>query len=903
VKTGTRLNHYEIVAPLGEGGMGQVYRAEDTRLKRQVALKVLPPEVASDPDRLARLEREAQVLAQLDHPNVAGVYGLEEATVEGRAERFLVMQLAEGETLADRLGSGALPVDEAVGIARQVALGLEAAHARGIVHRDLKPANVMLGSTGEVKILDFGLAKAVVAGEEASRFSADLTASPTVVAATAAGVIMGTAPYMSPEQARGRPVDRRTDLWALGCVLYEMLTGKRAFEGETATDVIASVVQREPDWDALPATTPGALRRVLAQCLAKDAADRLRDGGDAALLLVESLDADRAVDAARAPVGQGVLLPWIVAAASVLVALGALWLRPTSEASVAPTRFSLVIPDDLGVPTLQYQEAQSLATLALSPDADRIAYVAHDGSDARLMVQRLGEFEATTLPGTLGVIAPFFGPRGRSLAFFSGAALWRIDLPGGVPLEVAAASPFAEGGTWTDDDRIVFTASYADALSIVSASGGEARELTRLNSAANEVSHRWPHALPGDRGVLFVATSSLMESLDEARIAVVGLDGGEHRILIDGGTRPAYLSSGHIVFARNGALYAVPFDLDRLEVTGAPTLVLEGVTTAPTTGNAFYAATREGALAYIAGGSTAVEAQVVRLAPGQRAQPTSLPLSNFNPSSVSPDGRRLLGGRAAANDKLWIADLVVGTLTRLTSGIGNDQPGPWSPNGRWAIFSSDRAGGLRQMYRMPVDGSAAPELMVERARSSYPGRVAREPGLLGYEMLTESNGFDAFVLAIDPDGAPSGEPILVAGGPGYQGEVAPSPDGNLVAYTSSESGESAIYVMARSTGNRARVTRSSGRGAAWLDEGRRLAYLDDRTLMVVDVLDTEALTFGDPEVLGENTSSFGYAVDVDGRSLFVGVAADMLESRPEIRIDLDWGRRVAEATSGANRSR
>jgi len=899
LQTGTRLNHYEIVAPLGEGGMGQVYRAEDTRLKRQVAIKVLPPEVAADPDRLARLEREAQVLAQLEHPNVAGVYGLEEAEVEGRTERFLVMQLAEGETLADRLSAGALPVDEAVGIARQIALGLEAAHARGIVHRDLKPANVMLGPTGEVKILDFGLAKAFVADDDTRRFSADLTASPTVMAATAAGVIMGTAPYMSPEQARGKPVDRRTDLWALGCVLYEMLAGKRAFDGETATDVIASVVQREPDWDALPATAPATLRRLIRHCLAKEAAGRLRDGGDAALLLGESLDADEAVDAERASTNRSPLVPWIVAAASVLVALAALWLRSGPDASETPARFSVVIPDDLGVPTLQYQEAQSLATLALSPDADRIAYVAHDGSDARLMVQRLGEFEATTLPGTLGAIAPFFGPGGRSLAFFSGPTLWRIDLPGGVPRDIAPASPFAEGGTWTDDDRIVFTASYADPLSIVPAGGdGEVRALTRLDTAANEVSHRWPHALPGNRGVLFVAKSSLMESLDEGRIAVVGLDGGEHRILIDGGTRPGYLSSGHIVFARDGALYAVPFDLDSLEVTGAPTPVLEGVTTSGQTGNAFYTATLEGALAYISGGSTAVEAQVVRRTPGQPAQPTTLPRSNFNPSSVSPDGRRLLGGRAAANDKLWVADLVVGTLTRLTSGIGNDQPGPWSPNGRWAIFSSDRAGGLRQMYRMPADGSAEPELMVERARSSYPGRVAREAGLIGYDMLTESSGFDAFVLPIDPDGAPTGEPILVAGGPGYQGEVAPSPDGDLVAYTSSESGESAIYVMSHATGNRARVTRTSGRGAAWLDDGRRLVYLEDRTLMIVDVLDKQALTFGDPEALGENTSSFGYAVDVDGRSLLVGDVADTLESRSEIRIDLAWGRHVVEATSG-----
>ena len=876
--------------------MGRVYLAEDTRLKRRVAIKVLPPDVADDPERLARLKREAQVLAQLDHPNVAGVYGLEECPIEDRVERFLVMQLADGETLGDRLVSGPLNTADAIEIARQVALGLDAAHAQGIIHRDLKPDNIMLGDAGDVKILDFGLAKAVAADGSTSRFSPELTASPTIMAATVAGVIMGTAPYMSPEQARGKPVDRRTDLWALGCVLFEMLTGKRTFDGETATDVIASVVQREPDWDMVPAETPAEIRRLLRRCLAKDPAHRLRDAGDAGLMLAEGLNAGATSEqvavagAVAGPVAR--LFPWLVAVAAVTVALVILVMRPATPAASGPTRFSVVLPDEIGVPTLNYGETASLAGIALAPDASRLAFVGYDGAQGNLYVQSVGEFEATLLPGTLGATAPFFSPDGSQVAVFAGSRLWRIELPGGVPVEITPATTYAEGGTWGPDGTIVFTPSYADGLWVVPATGGDARQLTQLNREAGEVSHRWPHFLPDGRSILFVVKSSTIESLDAAKIAVADLETGAVHVVLEGGTRPSYLDSGQLVFARGSRLYATSFDLASLDVTGAPVAVLEGVASSPATGNAFYATTRSGKLAYVGGESRLPQAEIVRLTPGEVPQPLEFDALNYVVTDLAPDGRRLLVGRAAANDELWIADLRGSSLTRLTSGEGNDQPGAWSPDGRWVIFASDRNGGAMRMFRVSAEGGEASPLM-EATASAYPGRLARQAGLLGYHAWAEATGFDAYVLPVAADGTPSGDAILVAGGPDAETSVAPSPDGSLVAYTSTESGEPAVYVVDLERGVRVRLTQMTGDRAAWAPDGRRLFFWSERGLFAAPLTDAGSLTFGEAELVADGEYMVDFAIDADGRSLLAGVVDPYNGDRSEIRLDLGWGQRIS----------
>jgi serine/threonine-protein kinase len=895
VQSGTRLNHYEIVAPLGEGGMGRVYRATDTRLRRQVAIKVLPPELAGDAERLARLEREAQVLAQLEHPNVAAVYGLEEATVEGHAERFLVMQLAEGQTLAERLESGAVPVDEAVEIARRVALGLEAAHARGIVHRDLKPANIMLGSAGDVKLLDFGLAKALGVDREHGT-DKDVAESPTMMAVTGAGVILGTAPYMSPEQARGKAVDRRADLWALGCVLYEMLAGRRAFDGETATDVIAKVVQSEPEWAALPPEVPAAIRRLLARCLAKNADARLRDAGDVALLLGEGLaTGPGAGTGPPAVAGRSKatrMVPWTIAAAAVLLAALA-WLMPSgADSPTGPERFSVSIAESSGVPVVDYMGANSLAGLALSPDGRQLAFVGHDGTQGSLWVQQLGEFEPVEIPGSFDAIAPFFSPDNRQLGFVAAGNLWRVALPGGVPVAVASASNLTEGATWTEGGSIVFTRSYADPLSLVDVGSGETRGLTKLDVAAGEASHRWPHALPGGRAVLFVVKTTTMESLDQGRIAVADLETGEHRVVLDGGTRPAYLESGHLVFARDGNLYAAPFDLDRLEVTGAPVQVLDGLVTDSSTGNAHYAVTRLGVLAYIPGGAMAASRQIWHVSPGE--VPVELPLeaANYSVGDLAPDGRRLLVGLAAANDKLWVVDLATGSRTRLVGGPGNDQPGVFSADGRWVVFASDRQGGYVRPHRVPVDGSAEPELILDDGTWGPLGRLAREAGLLGYESRSSEGNSDAYVLPVDSSGALVGEPRLVAGGVGDQGEVAPSPDGTLVAYTSTEAGDRAVYVVAPESGNRLRLTRSTSASPVWDRTGTVLFYESDGRIFRVPLRSAATLSFGEPELVADNLDYSTFTLAADGRSLLAAGDEEREVRRRDIRIDLAWGRTV-----------
>jgi len=895
LKSGTRLNQYEIVSPLGEGGMGRVYLAEDTRLKRQVAIKVLPPDVADDPERLARLKREAQVLAQLDHPNVAGVYGLEECQIEDRIERFLVMQLADGETLGDRLTSGPLTAADAIEVARQVALGLDAAHAQGIVHRDLKPANIMLGGAGDVKIVDFGLAKAVAADGSTSHFSPELTASPTIMAATVAGVIMGTAPYMSPEQARGKPVDRRTDLWALGCVLFEMLTSTRAFDGETATDVIASVVQREPDWDMLPAETPAEIRRLLRRCLAKDPAHRLRDAGDAGLMLVEGMSADSTSEELAAAAGGPAarLFPWLVAAAAVTVAAVMFAQQPAAPASSGPARFSVVLPDGIGVPTGKYGESASLAGVALAPDASQLAFVGYNGAQGNLYVQRVGEFEATLLPGTLGATAPFFSPDGSQVAVFAGSRLWRIELPGGVPVEITPASTFAEGGSWGLDGTIVFTPSYADGLWIVPATGGAARQLTQLDRGAGEVSHRWPHFLPDGRSILFVVKSSAIESLDAAKIAVANLQTGEVHVVLEGGTRPSYLDSGQLVFARGSRLYAAPFDLTTLDVTGAPVSVLVGVASSPNTGNAFYATTRSGKLAYVAGESRLTQTPIVRLAPDEVPQQLDFAALNYVVTDLAPDGRRLLVGRSAANDELWIADLRGSSLTRLTSGEGNDQPGVWSPDGRWVIFASDRGGGAMSMFRVSADGSGEASPLMEATAVAIPDRLSRQAGLLGYHTWTDENGFDAYVVPVADDGTPSGAPVLVAGGPDAETSVAPSPDGSLVAYTSTASGETAVYVVDLGRGSRVRLTQMTGDRAAWAADGKRLFFWSERGLFVAPLVDAGSLTFGESVLVADGAYQVDFAIDADGRSLLATGVDPYNGDRSEIRLDLGWGQRIS----------
>jgi serine/threonine protein kinase len=574
--SGTRLGSYEIQSALGAGGMGEVYRARDTKLGRDVALKILPALFAADPERLARFEREAQVLASLNHPNIAAIHGVEDSG----AIKALVLEFVDGPTLADRLARGALPLDEVLESARQIADALEAAHERGIIHRDLKPANIKLrepaGATSDVltvKVLDFGLAK--LAGPSEAGHYTDMTASPTLtMQATFAGTILGTAAYMSPEQAKGKSVDRRADIWAFGVVLWEMLTGRRMYEGETAPEILARVIEREPDLSALPASTPDSIRFLLARCLTKDPRRRLQAIGEARIVVERAIAEPAATggSASNASVSLGDspawrrAVPWAVAGA-LLLALAAILVQfPQSQSAPASRPFRMSV--ELGADVALNVPGPPSANLALSSDGELLAFVAEKrDSGIQLYIRRLEQLQATPLAGTTEARNPFFSPDGQWIAFFADGKLKKISVAGGAAVTLCDA-PSGRGGSWAEDGTIAFTPNGTPGTMLlrVSAAGGKPEPLIRL--AENEQLQRWPQFLTGGRAVLF--TSGNPGNFDEANIAVQRLPDGERKVVQRGAYFGRYVSSGHLIYIQGGTLFAVPFSLDRLEVTGQP---------------------------------------------------------------------------------------------------------------------------------------------------------------------------------------------------------------------------------------------------------------------------------------------------------------------------------------------
>jgi serine/threonine-protein kinase len=580
-----RLAHYQILGKLGAGGMGEVYRAEDTRLGRQVALKVLPSDLAAEADRVARFRREAQLLAALQHPRIAAIHGVEEI----ERQRVLVLELVEGEDLSERLRRGALDVEQALEVGRQLAEALEAAHEKGIVHRDLKPANIKLATDGGIKVLDFGLAKAV--GEETVEgLPIGLSMSPTVTRATQAGLIMGTAPYMSPEQARGRAVDRRTDIWAFGCVLYEALTGRRAFDGDSTTDILAAVVKEEPDWQALPPSLPPAVPLLLRRCLVKDPRRRLQAIGEARVILETGEDpgltaalsfvlpgSGPVTPAPQRSLSQRVgLAPWLVLSLFIVMMSVALIVlvaregdrpgRPRAPVSISGTRqLEVVVADQPLLPGPG-------AAVVLSRDASRIAWVAGGDGPTRLFVRNLASDLARELPGTEGAREPFFSPDGEWIGFFGAASLKKVNVTAGAALTLAPAKQ-ARGGTWTGDGRIVYAPDLVGGLQAVDAAGGEPRPLTEL--AEGELSHRWPDA-GADEWLVFVSRPELGDDR-EAVIRALPLSGGEGHVLHRGGSYPRLLGR-HLLFVQEGTLFSARVD-EQLERLEDPRPILEGIGT------------------------------------------------------------------------------------------------------------------------------------------------------------------------------------------------------------------------------------------------------------------------------------------------------------------------------------
>ena len=880
--------------------MGEVYRATDTTLGRDVALKLLPATFASDPERLARFEREAKLLAALNHGAIAQVYGFENATLaDGTRAHVLVMELAEGEDLQARLRRGPLPTDEAIAIARQVAEALELAHEKGIVHRDLKPANVKVAPDGAVKVLDFGLAKAWTSDGAASGASADFSQSPTLAHTGSAGLILGTAAYMSPEQARGKPVDQRADIWALGVLLYEMLAGRKLFEGETVTDVLAAVVRQEIDWTALPARTPAALRRLLRQCLERNPKSRLHSAADARLALDEAAGERPAESGAAAPSRRPVGAVWAAAAIAAALGLAAGWLlrRPPPRPDDGP--WLLAIPEAVALAVNEHPR------VALSRDGRlQAAVVTDERGTPRVLLRRAGELEPRLLPETEGAAAPFFSPDSTSIGFIRPGGVYRVSITGGSPARIAEATGQTRGASWGDDGFVYFAPDTIVGLSRVPESGGAVSAVTRLDAARDERTHRWPEAIPGADAVLYTSdTASSSEYYDDARIEVVRPSSGAHKVLVENASIGRYSPSGHLVFARGGALYAVPLDLRALEVRGEPVKVVDGVATDVGSGAVQFALAPSGSLLYVPGASFASWDLVwVDRQAGETKAP--IPAAPYNEAALSPDGTRvaLVGGLGGVSD-LWVADLERASVTRLTFGEYTSRP-VWSPDGSMLAYAKRPQGGRGNRWQIvlkPADGSQAGEVLHGEERGRTPSSFTPDGKSLLFDAL-DSKGLqrDIWMLQV----AAPRQPVKLVEGPFMKELAVVSPDGRWLAYVSDEGGQQGVYVRPFPSGaGRFQISTGLGTEPRWSRDGRELFYRSADVVNRVSIDTRRGFVASRPQPLFDRAATGGtvmtYAPAPDGSRFFTFRSSAGAASRRALALDPGFAARLsADPRSG-----
>jgi eukaryotic-like serine/threonine-protein kinase len=800
---------YEVVAPIGEGGMGQVWRATDTTLGRQVAIKILPDAFASDPERLARFEREARTLAALNHPHIAAIYGFEKSTTS----HALVMELVEGEDLSQRIARGAIPLDEALLIAKQIAEALEAAHEQGIIHRDLKPANIKVRDDGTVKVLDFGLAKAM----DPSPSSPNVSRSPTITspAMTLAGVIMGTAAYMSPEQARGKAVDKRSDIWAFGCVLFEMLTRTRAFDGEEITDVMMAVMRDEPNWSLLPANTPAAIRRLLRRSLTKDRKRRLSDMTDVRLELEEGAtegpgDGQVAQTPVRARRQERV---WAILAIASLLGLAVIGIRalraPAPEARVV--RFEVAPPANGTIETGQ----------PLSPDGRTLALLITSGGKTQIWVRPLDSLSARPLPGTEGASRPFWSPDSRQIAFFVDGNLKKTALTGARP-EPVANGPFRDG-TWSVNGTILVGGQTGRPLFLVSELGGQPVAETTLDASAGEASHDYPAFLPDGRHYVYLTRRGARSTDLNAYVGTIGSK--ERRPLPGINAAVRYSASGHLLFLQGLRLVAQPFSADRLELTGEPFPIAEQVSGGYT---ARFSIADNGTLAYISGEN--LESQLTWFDRTGKRQPMA-PAGVYESVALSPDGRfAAFDGRSPPG--IWVLDVDRPVPTRLNSDP-TARMSVWSPDGKTIAFSSRRPGAMG-LYLQPVGATGADRLLLRGDSQIFPSDWSRDGKLLIYS----TNG-DLWALPM----AGETKPLQLTASPTFQEfDGTLSPDGRWLAYQSDEStgvtraGQGDIFVQSFPQGSfKRQVSTGFGFAPRWSADGKELIYVTANEVMSVPV--------------------------------------------------------------------
>jgi len=878
---GNRVGPYEMVAPLGAGGMGEVYRARDTKLGREVALKVLPEAFASDAQRMARFRREAQVLASLNQTNIASIYGFEDSG----STHALVMELVEGPTLADRIKTGAIPIDEALPIAKQIAEGLEYAHERGIVHRDLKPSNIKLAANDAVKILDFGLAKAL----EGDPASVDISTSPTISRmATQAGVILGTAAYMSPEQAKGKSVDRRTDIWAFGCVLYEMLTGKMAFNGETITDVLAAVIKEEPDWKALPKDTPTHVRVLLQRCLKKDAKQRLRDIGDARIALEEVLSG-AAKEVARSAGGTLPLwrraLPGALAAACValVIVLGAAYFMRSGGTSRV-LRFAIGPPENTELGT----------SLALSPDGARLAFEATANGKQMLWLRPLDSLQAQPISGTEDAEFPFWSPDGKSIGFFTDDKLKRVDLESG-SVETLCSVATPRGGSWGANGTLVFSPGISSPLMKISASGGTPAPATAFDSARQDTSHRWPFFLPDGKHFLFLEERA-NGSLPTLEAGSLGSMKAMPVLTLPADSSVVYVD-GYLLYSKGGSLEAQPFDPKSLKTTGHAKTIATNVSSVGEVGPTGYAA-----VSAAGGGLLVYRSSISRLSQltvvdrSGKTLGTIGPARGYSSPQLSPDRKKIAVSipdpQNPGQSSLWIVDVATGSLTRLTYDKHDNMNPIWSPDGRWIYFQSN-ADGPYNIYRKRADGSG-PEELVRRSPSLEGATSFAEDGKnLLFDDLSAETGADIWYL---PREAGAKAKVFLST-PADEEAAVFSPDGKWVAYESDENGSGDFEVFVAPfppNGSKWQVSSNGGYWPLWGPDGHELYFISGGELMAAKVIPGASFQFRAPQALfpiqppeDDITVNEDYFVFPGGQKFLLNELATSKEKLP-ITVVTNW---------------
>lgn len=865
----TKLGPYEIVAPIGAGGMGEVYRALDPRIGREVAIKVLPSAFAENPDRLARFEQEARAAGMLNHPGILSVFDVGHE----KGINFLVTELLDGETLREKL-QAPLPQRKVVDYALQIAKALNAAHDKGIIHRDLKPENLFVTRDGRVKILDFGLAKLKQTEPAAEEVSNLITGAPL----SAAGMILGTIGYMSPEQVRGKTSDARSDIFAFGAILYEMISGKRAFHGATAADTMSSILGKEPpDLSTTATTVAPAMARIVEHCMEKDPEQRFQSMHDVAFYLetLSGTSATGVTASAVVPANFKVnrLLPWIIAGL-MTIAAAVLWFsaagHPRSGSEESVIRFALPLVGE------QRTVFNAYGAVAISPDGSAIVYTGEDKQQLWLYMRKMAAFEATMIPGTEGARAPFFSPDGKWIAFFTEHELKKVPFSGGNPVTICpVANP--RGGSWGEDGTIVFSPFYYSGLSKVSSNGGEPKALTTLDKSQGERNHRWPFVLPGGKAALF--TIGVGKSWSDARIGAVRLDTGERKIVLEGGFGARYLPTGHLIFGRGDSLYIVGFDPEKLETHGDPVQIVTGVGDS-SAGTLEYAFSRNGTLIAFPPGQTFDEGgnPVLLNRKGER-----LPLAQgafdlivMNDPHISPDDKKLT---ADGNFEVWTYDLERGTSTRLTSGTRTSWPW-WTPDGKRVSYSSERQGIWNAFWRS-ADGSDEEQPVFTSDSILCP--TSWSPDGTHLLLYRDSPQTNSDVMVYDTTTKKLSELVAT---PAKEWNAIFSPDGKWVAYRSDESGRYEIYV--RSFGGpegRWQISTNGGTNPMW-KQPNEILYMEGEKVMRVPVQTTPSFSAGTPELLFQG--QYAHMDATSDHQKFIAITRRERNGQDYLNVVINW---------------